>query len=84
MEKDILTMERAKELLEAFWLKFNNQTAVPKVGITAEEITIYNDFAKLNVGGLTIDGQDGFNELSYLILEVFDTEHYNLIQLFNK
>jgi len=72
LEKGILTRERAKELLEAFWLKFNNQPAVPKVGVTAEESTTYNDFAKLNVGGLTVDGQDGVNELSYLILEVLN------------
>ena len=32
-----LTRESAKELLEAFWVKFNNQPAPPKVGVTAEE-----------------------------------------------
>jgi formate C-acetyltransferase len=67
-----LTREKAKELLQAFWLKFNNQPAVPKVGVTAEESFTYNDFSKLNVGGLKIDGSDGVNELSYLILEVLD------------
>ncbi|MGB9756976.1 MAG: trans-4-hydroxy-L-proline dehydratase [Candidatus Bipolaricaulaceae bacterium] len=67
-----LTRERAKELLQAFWLKFNNQPAVPKVGVTAEESFTYNDFAKLNLGGLREDGSDGVNELSYLILEVLD------------
>ncbi|ADD07981.1 trans-4-hydroxy-L-proline dehydratase [Candidatus Aciduliprofundum boonei] len=73
-EKDVkegrLNRERAKELFQAFWLKFNNQPAVPKVGVTAEESFTYNDFSKLNVGGLTEDGYDGVNELSYLILEV--------------
>ncbi len=67
-----LTREKAKELLQAFWLKFNNQPAVPKVGVTAEESFTYNDFSKLNVGGLKVDGSDGVNELSYLILEVLD------------
>jgi formate C-acetyltransferase len=67
-----LTRERAKELLQAFWLKFNNQPAVPKVGVTAEESFTYNDFSKLNLGGLTADGSDAVNELSYLILEVLD------------
>jgi len=75
-EKDLkegkLTRERAKELLEAFWLKFNNQPAVPKVGVTAEESFTYNDFSKLNVGGLKVDGSDGVNDLSYLVLEVLD------------
>ena len=30
-----LTRERAKELLACFWIKFNNQPAPPKVGVTA-------------------------------------------------
>ncbi|RZN63151.1 MAG: formate C-acetyltransferase/glycerol dehydratase family glycyl radical enzyme [Thermoproteota archaeon] len=72
IEEGRLTREKAKELLQAFWLKFNNQPAVPKVGVTAEESFTYNDFSKLNVGGLREDGSDGVNELSYLILEVLD------------
>ena len=43
-EKDVkegrLTREKAKELLEAFWIKINNQPAVPKVGVTAGEFHI--------------------------------------------
>ncbi|MEM3714561.1 MAG: glycyl radical protein [Nitrososphaeria archaeon] len=70
IKKGNITRQKAKELLEAFWLKFNNQPAVPKVGVTAEESATYNDFSKLNLGGLTVDGQDGVNELSYLLLEV--------------
>ncbi len=71
IEEGRLTREKAKELLQCFWLKFNNQPAVPKVGgVTAEESFTYNDFSKLNVGGLKEDGSDGVNELSYLILEV--------------
>lgn len=75
-EKDFkegrLTRQKAKELLEAFWIKFNNQPAVPKVGVTAEESFTYNDFTKINIGGLKKDGSDGVNELSYLLLEVLD------------
>ena len=75
-EKDVaegnLTRERAKELLEAFWIKINNQPAVPKVGVTAEESFTYNDFTKINIGGLKEDGSDGVNEVSYLLLEVLD------------
>ena len=70
MEDGKLTRQGAKELLEAFWLKFNNQPAVPKVGVTLEESFTYNDFAKINLGGLKTDGSDAINELSYLILEV--------------
>ena len=72
IEKGRLTRERAKELLEAFWIKFNNQPAVPKVGVTFEESFTYNDFSKINVGGLKEDGSDAINELSYLILEVLN------------
>jgi len=32
-----LDEENARELLQAFWIKFNNQPAPPKVGVTAEE-----------------------------------------------
>ena len=70
LEEGRLTREKAKELLQCFWLKFNNQPAVPKVGVTAEESFTYNDFSKLNLGGLKKDGSDGVNELSYIILEV--------------
>jgi len=75
-EKEIsegtLTREKAKELLEAFWVKFNNQPAVPKVGVTAEESFTYNDFTKINIGGLKVDGSDGTSDVSYLLLEVLD------------
>jgi formate C-acetyltransferase len=67
-----LTRDGAKELLEAFWVKFNNQPAPPKVGVTAEESGTYTDFALINVGGLKPDGSDGANELSYLILDVIE------------
>lgn len=67
-----LTRESAQELLQAFWVKFNNQPAPPKVGVTAEESGTYTDFALINVGGLKEDGTDGVNELSYLILDVIE------------
>jgi len=72
LEDGTLTREWAKELLEAFWVKFNNQPAPPKVGVTAEESGTYTDFALINVGGLKPDGSDGANELSYLILDVIE------------
>ncbi|NTV80088.1 MAG: formate C-acetyltransferase/glycerol dehydratase family glycyl radical enzyme, partial [Candidatus Aminicenantes bacterium] len=67
-----LTKEGARELLQAFWVKFNNQPAPPKVGVTAEESGTYTDFALINVGGLKRDGTDGVNELSFLILDVIE------------
>jgi formate C-acetyltransferase len=72
-EKDgILDRDRAKELLECLWIKFNNQPAPPKVGITLKESSTYTDFANINTGGITPEGQDGVNEISYLILECMD------------
>jgi len=67
-----LTEEAARELLECFWVKFNNQPAPPKVGVTAAESGTYTDFANINSGGLTADGADGVNDLTYLILDVID------------
>jgi pyruvate formate-lyase/glycerol dehydratase family glycyl radical enzyme len=75
-EKDLaantLNREKAKELLQCFWIKFNNQPAPPKVGVTAEESGTYNDFTNINLAGLKRDGSDGVNEVSYLLLEVLD------------
>lgn len=67
-----LTRESAKELLECLWVKFNNQPAPPKVGITLKESSTYTDFANINTGGINADGADGVNEVSYLILETMD------------
>jgi len=67
-----LTREGARELLQCFWVKFNNQPAPPKVGVTAAESATYTDFANINSGGLRPDGSDGVNEVSYLVLEVVD------------
>ena len=70
-----LTRDSAKELLECFWVKFNNQPAPPKVGVTAAESGTYTDFCNINVGGLTPDGGDGVNAVSELLLEVIDEMH---------
>jgi formate C-acetyltransferase len=78
VEAGSLTKEAAKELLQAFWIKFNNQPAPPKVGVTAEESATYTDFAQINLGGINVEGADAVNELSYLLLEVI--EEMRLIQ----
>jgi len=70
-----LTGESAKELIEAFFIKFNNHPAPPKVGVTAAESGTYTDFANINIGGLLRDGTDGSNEVSHLLLEVVDEMH---------
>lgn len=72
LENGVLTKELARELLQAFWIKFNNQPAPPKVGVTAKESSTYTDFCLINIGGLTGAGEDGVNELSYIILDVIE------------
>ena len=64
--------DKALELLECLWVKFNNQPAPPKVGITLKESSTYTDFANINTGGIAPDGSDGVNEVSYLILDCMD------------
>lgn len=70
IEDGTLTREKAMELLECFWVKFNNQPAPPKVGVTLAESGTYTDFANINIGGIKPDGSDGVNEVSYLLLDV--------------
>jgi len=78
LEDGTLTREQAEELLQCLWIKFNNQPAPPKVGVTAAESATYTDFAQINLGGLREDGSDGVNELTYLILDV--VEEMRLLQ----
>ena len=72
IEEGTLTRERAEELLQCFWIKFNNQPAPPKVGVTAEESGTYTDFAQINTGGVNEDGSDGVSELTFLMLDVIE------------
>jgi formate C-acetyltransferase len=67
-----LTREKAEELLHCFWIKFNNQPAPPKVGVTAAESGTYTDFAQINTGGVKEDGSDAVNEVTYLLLDVIE------------
>ena len=70
-----LTPDRARELLEAFFVKFNNHPAPPKVGVTAAESGTYTDFANINIGGLLRDGSDGCNEMSHMLLDIVEEMH---------
>ncbi len=78
LEEGTLTREQAEELLQCLWVKFNNQPAPPKVGVTAEESGTYTDFAQINSGGMKEDGSDGVNDVTYLILDVI--EQMRLVQ----
>ena len=70
-----LTRDMAKELLSCLWIKFNNQPAPPKVGVTALESGTYNDFTNINIGGVDREGKSAANELSTIILEIQEELH---------
>ncbi len=70
-----LTRDEAKELLSCLWIKFNNQPAPPKVGVTALESGTYNDFTNINIGGVNREGRSAVNELSFIILEIQEELH---------
>lgn len=72
IETGRLDDDQALELLECLWVKFNNQPAPPKVGITLKESSTYTDFANINTGGITPNGENGVNNVSYLILDCMD------------
>ncbi len=70
-----LTPEQARELLECFFIKFNNHPAPPKVGVTAAESGTYTDFANINLGGFLPNGADGSNPISHMLLDIVDEMH---------
>ncbi|MCK9203121.1 MAG: glycyl radical protein [Bacteroidales bacterium] len=72
LHKGTLTKEKAVELLQSFWVKFNNHPAPPKIGVTALESNTYTDFALINMGGVKPDGSDAVNELSFILLDVIE------------
>jgi len=72
LESGLLTEAQIYELLQSFWIKFHNQPAPPKVGVTAQESNTYTDFCLINLGGVTEKGEDATNELTYIILDVIE------------
>ena len=75
VEEGKLTRDEAKELLSCLWIKFNNQPAPPKVGVTALESGTYNDFTNINIGGVDRNGCSATNELSFMMLEIQEELH---------
>jgi len=72
IKEGTLTRDQAVEILQSFWIKFNNHPSPPKVGITAEESNTYTDFALINLGGVNPDGSDAVNEMSFILLDVIE------------
>ena len=75
LEEGTLDRDKAKELISCLWIKFNNQPAPPKVGVTALESGTYNDFTNINIGGVDREGNSAVNDISYMILEIQEELH---------
>ncbi|MCE1195229.1 formate C-acetyltransferase/glycerol dehydratase family glycyl radical enzyme, partial [bacterium] len=80
-EKDlaagVLDRSRALEIIEALWLKFNQIVYLRSSG-SARYFAGFPIGFNLAIGGLTSDGEDASNELSYLFLKA--QEHIGLPQ----
>ncbi len=72
-----LTKEEAQELLDLLWVKLDEITLAKNSG-ESETSSSYPEFQNLNIGGLTPEGKDATNELSYMCLSAL--EHVKLPQ----
>jgi formate C-acetyltransferase len=72
-----LTQEQAQELLDLLWVKFDEITLAKDSG-ESDTSSSYPEFQNLNIGGLTPDGRDAVNDLSYMCLTAL--EHVKLPQ----
>lgn len=69
LEEGIITRDEAQELLEELNLKLtSNILLLPDAGLEMAS-TLGTSPQPITIGGLTGDGDDGTNELSYMILE---------------
>ena len=63
-----ITYEKAQELLDCIWVKFNDINKV-RDAASADGFAGYGMFQNLIVGGQNIHGMDSTNELSYMCIE---------------
>ena len=63
-----ITRERAQELLDCIWVKFNDINKV-RDAASADVFAGYGMFQNLIVGGQDIHGMDATNDLSYMCIE---------------
>lgn len=68
LEAGVMTKEEAQELLDCLWIKFS-EPCLFQDAETAEFAAGYPMFQNVCVGGVTTEGRDAVNELSYLILQ---------------
>ncbi len=72
-----LVQTEAQELLDLLWVKFDEITLAKDSG-ESNTSSSYPDFQNLTIGGLTPEGLDATNELSYMCLTAL--EHVKLPQ----
>lgn len=77
MEACELTQDEAQELLDMLWVKFDEITVAKDSG-ESDTSSSYPEFQNLNIGGLTPDGHDAVNDISYMCLTAL--EHVKLPQ----
>ena len=63
-----ITRERAQELIDCIWVKFNDINKV-RDAASADGFAGYGMFQNLIVGGQDIHGMDATNDLSYMCIE---------------
>jgi len=77
LDNNEITLEKAQELLDTLWVKFNDINKVRDQAST-DAFGGYPMFQNLIVGGQTPGGQDATNLLSFMCLEA--TEHTKMPQ----
>jgi pyruvate formate-lyase/glycerol dehydratase family glycyl radical enzyme len=66
-----ISRDQAQELLDLMWVKFDEITLAKDSG-ESQTSSSYPEFQNLNAGGLTPDGRDATNELSFMCLTALD------------
>lgn len=68
IESGRLTPEQAQEILDCLWVKFS-EPCLFQDGKTAEVAAGYNMFQNACCGGITPEGRDAVNDLSFMMLQ---------------
>ncbi len=68
IEKGILTKEEARELIELLYIKLN-AVLTPQGSEAVKTFAGFAIWANITLGGITKDGKDAVNELTYLFLD---------------
>jgi len=69
LEGNKITIEQAQEIVDCLWLKHNEVIKLSDAPPAAKYIGGVTMSQNIVVGGLTKDGEDGTNEVSYLCIE---------------